>query len=293
MVESKDMQPSSHQRATCLLDPRHATALLIKAREGHLSRREKSELLAHLERCPQCKEDYESLADTEMEMLVAAHDENELRKFDPEPTHAERCLLATTERLERFAQGTSERELIADDELEDHLDTCVYCRRRSISAARRVRYPDRVPLVYRLSEQALAESVNEVGQRVWRAVVDSSVPVPTALAALAGNRLVLSSGICVEIDRFSRTLYVHVTGLKDAEGRKVLLITRDEREIAGALNADGLAQFVDVPDGKYPLSIYGVKRGLTLVLAEGNVHVWERNEPTSSETRSPDLARDS
>ena len=288
----------SYEGLVCDRDPKCTADLLIRKHEGLLSEAQDEELEAHLAACDECRSDYESLKDFDMDMLIAANDDAQLRRFRPAFEHAETCLVTSWDRLERFAKGKSEDPFVSDDELEEHIDACVYCRRRSIIAHRRAQYCDHLPLAYRLSESAVDDALTTAYERCCEVVfpppppperLDSRKPrgaVPirvrgvvdseasSLIKAKSAGQVKLATGETIRVRLVpERVLSIELENLPDADGRRVLLISPEQTEKDNTLNADGRVQFVDLPDGEYYLRIEGIATGLLLALRKKSVDI--------------------
>ena len=108
---------SERSGRVCTFDPGRAADLIFRSQTGDLSSQEEAGLRKHLAECSHCELDSKSMADLEIEMLLAADDNRRLQRFDPDREHARKCLFVTTQRVERFAKHVKRPEHISDEEL--------------------------------------------------------------------------------------------------------------------------------------------------------------------------------
>lgn len=238
----------------CPKDPTLAADALVKSYKGLLPCELEAEVKKHLKICERCHRDFESLAELDLEMLLVASDDQQLRLFQPTTSHAEECLLATWQRLERFAKGQSKDEVIGDEDLEKHIGKCVYCRRRSIIINRRLKFGDDLPLAYRLADLSapVRESLETASASIWAILSDQEEPV----------RMAAQGEICVLTRRLSQDGRLDIRFYGDLldlqfnppsrwSGRSVLLVSRAGSEIRVKLSGDGVGLRASTPPGDY------------------------------------------
>jgi len=257
---------SERSGRVCTFDPGRAADLILRSQTGGLASQEEADLRRHLAECPHCELDSKSVADLEIEMLLAADDNRRLQRFDPDREHARRCLFVTRQRVERFAKNVKRPEHISDEELEEHLDACPYCRRRAIIVFHEMQFPGHLPLVHQLTRQTVQDGLGTAWEAVRRALTEetrmSAVPAETWDFVLADG---------VTVSRSGQALTVEVAGNHSAEGRQVLVISQDHGEGADTLDANGVAQFEDLVPGNYYLWIEECEVPFLLDVVAGGV----------------------
>lgn len=284
----------------CRSDPKYTAELLLRSHEGLLSEEQEVDLQEHLKKCERCYTEYKSLNGLNSEMLLAAKEDAQLRKFSPNYQHAEKCLLTTSQRLERFAEGSSEDEFISDEEIKKHIDECVYCRRRSIITHQRISYGEYLPLAYHLAEQATQEALNIAYSKVWETIAKEQVPddnepedstdflspyhsksvlkflraemeaQSTEIGTTTFASETLRSGGKLKINIREGLVRLEFPRTEKWVGKPILLISKHGQEFRTKLSNDAIGLLANVPSGKYQIVVSKDERYMIQIVSSTN-----------------------
>jgi hypothetical protein len=134
---------------------------LLRCTQGYATEREKQLVQDHLKVCPRCNSDYKSIANLDLELLVADRDREELlENYRPAPL----CHELTSRRL--AAINRSPRPPSRPD-IRQHLDRCAFCRQRLLLAGPADEQTLRDRIISATLQPALARAHEVLLAAVW------------------------------------------------------------------------------------------------------------------------------